>query len=210
MLDEGGFPKAAIVASNDLDEHLIESLKHQGAKVNVWGVGTKLATAYDQPALGGVYKLAALRPRGSTGPWHHRVKVSEQAVKTTTPGIQQVRRFLDAASGDMVADVIFDEEARPSGAVTMVDPRDPLRRRTLGADLRTEDLLVPVFRAGRRVYDPPSASAARTRARAELGRLPSWSRRLQNPHEYPVGLEAGLAEHRNRLVLAAREGRLAE
>jgi nicotinate phosphoribosyltransferase len=209
LLDEGGFPKAVIVASNDLDEHLIESLKHQGARVGVWGVGTKLVTAYDQPALGGVYKLGALRPAGGGGPWHYRVKVSEQAAKISTPGIQQVRRFSDPTSGMLVADVIYDEEAPPAGPVTLVDPRDPLRRRTRPAGLAAEELLVPAFRGGRRVYEPPSATAARARTRAELGRLPAWSQRLQNPHEYPVGLEVGLAEQRNRLVLAARAGRTA-
>ncbi|MES2572953.1 MAG: nicotinate phosphoribosyltransferase, partial [Verrucomicrobiota bacterium] len=77
MLDEAGFPNASIVASNDLDEHTIVSLKQQGATINVWGVGTKLVTAYDQPALGGVYKLAAVR--AGSGAWEHRVKLSEQA-----------------------------------------------------------------------------------------------------------------------------------
>ena len=90
ILDEGGFPNAVIVASNDLDEHLIENLRHQGAQIVVWGVGTKLATAYDQPALGGVYKLGALQLPDGT--WEGKLKLSEQAAKTSLPGILQVRR----------------------------------------------------------------------------------------------------------------------
>jgi nicotinate phosphoribosyltransferase len=85
ILDNGGFPKALIVASNDLDEHIIASLKAQGAQINVWGVGTKLITAFDQPALGGVYKLGAIR--GDDGRWVYKVKLSEQAAKVSTPGI---------------------------------------------------------------------------------------------------------------------------
>jgi nicotinate phosphoribosyltransferase len=207
LLDEAGFPDAIVLASNDLDEHLIESLKRQGARVGVWGVGTKLVTAYDQPALGGVYKLGAIRPAGGRGPWRACIKLSEQIAKTSTPGIQQVRRFHDPATGLYVADLIFDEQEPPSGAVTLVDPRDPSRRRTLQPGLDAADLLVPVFRAGRRVYDPPAPQAARQRTLGELGRLSTWSRRLDNPHEYPVGLEAGLADHRARLILGARAAR---
>jgi nicotinate phosphoribosyltransferase len=210
ILDAAGFPDAAIVASNDLDEHLIESLRHQGAKIAVWGVGTKLVTSYDQPALGGVYKLAAVRPAGGRAPWRYCVKVSEQVAKISTPGIQQVRRFSEPGSGRLVADVIYDEEAPPpSGAVEMVDPRDPLRRRVLPPGLGAADLLVPVLRAGRRVYDPPAPAEARARTRREIERLSAWSRRLLNPHQYPVGLEAGLAERRSRLVAAARAAGMA-
>ena len=99
LLDDAGFPKAAIAASNELDEYLIASLKDQGAKIDLWGVGTKLITAFDQPALGGVYKLSALKPHGRE--WQYRIKVSEQAAKTSNPGMLQVRRFEDA-------DMIFD------------------------------------------------------------------------------------------------------
>ena len=91
ILDEAGFASAAIVASNDLDEHIIASLKDQGAAVSMWGVGTKLATAYDQPALTGVYKLTALRHPGEA--WQPKVKVSEQTAKVSTPGVLQVRRY---------------------------------------------------------------------------------------------------------------------
>src|SRR6185295_7194692 len=126
ILDEAGFPKALIVASNDLDEHLIQSLKVEGAAIDVWGVGTKLATAYDQPALGGVYKLAAVRRPGQA--WTYRVKLSEQTVKVSTPGIQQVRRFV--AGGEFMADAIYDEElGLGAGDVTIVDPVDPTRQK---------------------------------------------------------------------------------
>ncbi len=91
ILDEGGFPQAQILASNDLDETLIADLKRQGAAIGVWGVGTRLVTAYGDPALGGVYKLTAVR--GPGGDWEDRVKISEQTAKTTNPGILQVRRF---------------------------------------------------------------------------------------------------------------------
>src|SRR5581483_3124925 len=87
ILDAAGFPNAVIIGSNDLDENIIASLKEQGATINVWGVGTKLVTAYDQPAMGGVYKLAAVRTAG--GRWEYKVKLSEQTAKVSIPGIQQ-------------------------------------------------------------------------------------------------------------------------
>jgi len=207
MLDQAGFTDAAIVASNDLDEHLVESLKRQGARITVWGVGTKLVTAYDQPALGGVYKLAAIRDPAGALPWAYRVKLSEQAAKISIPGIQQIRRYHDSASGAFVADVIYDEEAPPSGSVQLVDPNDPLRRKDVDPGLPCEELLVPVFRQGRRVYEVPSASQARDRTRAQLAGLPKWTKRLENPHEYPVGLERSLAERRMALVRSAHEAK---
>ncbi len=91
MLDNAGFSETQIFASNDLDEYLIASLKQQGAKINVWGVGTQLVTAFDQPALGCVYKLAAWRTPG--GPWQYPIKLSEQLIKISTPGMQQIRRY---------------------------------------------------------------------------------------------------------------------
>lgn len=204
LLDEAGFPEAVVVASNDLDEILIESLKHQGAAVAVWGVGTKLVTAYDQPALGGVYKLAAIRKADSRAPFTDRIKLSEQLAKISTPGIQQVRRYADPATGRFVADLIFDEETPFAAPTTLVDPGDSTRQRELSAELQHEDLLVPIFRGGRRVYEVPDVHQARRRGREQLGRLSPSCRRLQHPHEYPVGLERALADKRQQLVRAAR------
>ncbi|MBN8524547.1 MAG: nicotinate phosphoribosyltransferase [Planctomycetes bacterium] len=205
LLDEAGFPQAQIVASNDLDERTIASIRQQGGAVGVWGVGTKLSTAYDQPALGGVYKLAAIREPG--GPWKPRVKLSEQAIKVSNPGIQNVRRFVRA--GEAVGDVIWDELHPQPAAWTMVDPADPTRRRVQPADAVGEDLLVPIHRAGRLVYRQPALAEVRERTRAQLRLFHPGVKRLDNPHEYPVGLEEGLHERKTALVLAARERKAA-
>lgn len=205
MLDAAGFPKASIVASNDLDEEIITSLKQQDAKIAVWGVGTKLVTAYDQPALGGVYKLAAIRRAG--GKWKYKVKLSEQAIKTSTPGILQVRRFSDGTGS--VADMIYDIDLGAPEKVTIIDPLEPLRRKEIdSANLKHEDLLVPVFRDGRMVYEQPALHAVRQRTNEQLQSLHQGVRRLVHPHEYPAGLEQGLDELKMKLTRAARSKKL--
>ena len=200
LLDEAGFKDTAIVASNELDEHVIASLKQQRAAITVWGVGTRLVTGGDEPALGGVYKLAAVRRPGER--WQHRVKVSEQAIKTTTPGIQQVRRFETPAG--FLADVIYDEERGLDAEAVLVDPVDPTRRKRIPPDATGEDLLVPVARGGRIVCEPAALPAARERTRRQLERLHAGIKRFVNPHQYPVGLSPELHELKTRLVLEAR------
>ena len=200
MLDEAGFPQAAIVASNDLDEHLIESLKRQDAKISVWGVGTKLATAYDQPALGGVYKLGALQD--AAGRWQPKIKLSEQSIKTTIPGILQVKRFFDDEG--CICDMIEAGDGLPDPRGVIVDLHDSTRRRKVPIG-EGQDLLVPVMRGGRRVTAPEPLEMARQRARQQLAALHTGVRRFLNPHEYPVGLDMGLFELRERMILAARE-----
>jgi len=207
LLDEAGFQDTAIVASNDLDETIINSLKQQGAKINVWGVGTKLVTAYDQPALGGVYKLAALRNE-TTGQWEYKIKLSEQAIKTSTPGIQQVRRFYElTADGtpNFLADMIFDEERAAEGTVTMIDPLDFTKRRRFEPTHLSEDLLVPVFRAGKRVYESPDIHTIRARVQTQMKSLHPGVKRFVNPHTYPVGLEKNLHDLKTNLILSLRE-----
>ncbi|MFT7625438.1 MAG: nicotinate phosphoribosyltransferase [Myxococcota bacterium] len=136
ILDGAGLTDVAIVASSDLDEDRIRELKANGARIGVWGVGTRLVTAWDQPALGGVYKLAAIQDEA--GVWQPRIKRSENPIKTTTPGIHQVCR---SAEGD----ILWSE--------------------TLGPPAQTgRNLLVPIFSRGQRVYSPPSLVQSRERA----------------------------------------------
>ena len=200
ILDEAGFPNAVIVGSNDLDEHIIASLKNQGARITVWGVGTCLATAHDQPALGGVYKVGAVRWPG--GPWQHKVKLSEQAAKVTTPGRLGVRRYRKGET--FAADMIYDLDRGVPDEAVIVDPVDPTRRKLLTRDLEHEDLLVPVFRRGDRVYDPPPIDDSRELAARQLSGFHFGIKRFVNPHGYPTGLEQGLYEYKTGLVLAAR------
>jgi nicotinate phosphoribosyltransferase len=201
MLDEAGFPKAVVFASNELDEHVIDSVKEQGAKIAMWGVGTRLVTGHEDGALGGVYKLGAVR-ESRDGPWLPRLKVSEQIEKTTIPGVLQVRRFTQG--NEFSADAIWDEAIGLPSPCLIVDPADPLRRREIPDGTPGEDLLVPVLRGGRRVYAPPPLSESRARTGAQLARFHPGVKRFMNPHEYPVGLERRLHELRAKLVLAAR------
>jgi nicotinate phosphoribosyltransferase len=201
LLDEAGFPHAKILASNDLDEYLIADLKQQGATIAVWGVGTRLVTAYDQPALGGVYKLSALRDVDRK--WVHKIKLSEQSVKVSIPGILQVRRFKDP-SGNFVADAIYDTLTGIGDGCTIVDPADITRRRVITASTAADDLLVPVFRDGRLVYEQPPLPQVRQRARDQLAALDPTIRRHTNPHRYPAGLEERLYDLRNDMIFAAR------
>jgi nicotinate phosphoribosyltransferase len=197
LLDEGGFPKAQIVASNELDEYIIESLKHQGAKIDLWGVGTKLITGFDQPALGGVYKLSALRKGGRE--WDGKMKISDQAQKTSTPGILQIRRF--RRGGENIADAILEEGASLPGECVIVDPGDATHKEAVPAGAAHDDLLLAVVRAGKVVYP----ERIRKNAAENLAAFPSGIKRFINPHRYPVGLELGL--YRKKLKLALRNAK---
>lgn len=211
ILDAGGFPEAAIVASNDLDETIISSLKEQGATINVWGVGTRLVTGHDQAALGGVYKLSAVRQED--GSWKPKIKVSEQTLKVSNPGIQQVRRYSGAIGrerGAELADVIYDIKSDISGGCTMVDPFDVTRQWTIAPDTAGTDLLVPIFRQGQRVYDSPSIHEMRDHTRSSLDRLAPAIKRFVNPHLYPVGLEQSLHELKLDLIRQARSAGVGE
>lgn len=200
ILDEAGFEKAIIVASNDLDESIIDSLKDQGATIAIWGVGTKLVTGNDQPALGGVYKLSAIRePEGA---WKYKLKLSEQRIKINNPGILQVRRYFE--NHKFIADAIYDIDTDLNQGCTIVDPMDLTRRKEIPADASYVDLLVPIFRRGEYVYELPSIEDARRHAEEQLANLHAGIKRFTNPHEYPVGLEIGLHELKTRLVLEAR------
>ena len=199
-LDEAGFEQTAILASNELDERIIDSLREQGARIAVWGVGTRLVTGADDGALGGVYKLGAVRRPG--GAWIHRVKLSEQAGKTSVPGLLQVRRY--RRDGEYLADCIYDELTGLPDHPVIVDPLDHTRRREIPADVPGEDLLRPVFRRGELVYERPPLAASRQRTSDELAHLHAGVKRFVNPHQFPAGLERNLFDLRTRLILEAR------
>lgn len=203
LLDAAGFKDAAIVASNDLDENIIQSLKDQGATINVWGVGTKLVTAYDQPALGGVYKLAAMR-NDKDEEWEYKIKLSEQTIKISTPGIQQVRRYRNA--NGFIADMIYNTEGfQKKEDEVMIDPMDYTKRRKLDNATPHEDLLVPIFREGKLVYNLPEIQDIKRRVEDQLSGFHESIRRFVNPHLYPVGLEKGLYDFKTDLILKLRK-----
>jgi nicotinate phosphoribosyltransferase len=196
ILDEAGFSDAIIFASNDLDEHRIARLKQQGAAVGVWGVGTRLVTAFDDPALGGVYKLTAVE--NDEGRWQDRLKISEETIKTSIPGILQVRRFFEG--GRAAGDVLYDRRDGIQGDCTAIDRVDPARRSTFGSSAESTDLLVPVLRRGKRVAAIASLDAARERAREQLAQVASAFKRLDEPERYPVGLDERLHDRRARMI----------
>lgn len=206
ILDEAGFPNAVIVASNELDEHIIASLKDQGATIAVWGVGTKLSTAYDQPALGGVYKLSAIRKTGAA--WQYKVKVSEQTTKVSTPGVLQIRRYID--DDQFVADMTYEQGIGVPKSPLIVDPSDHTHRKRVADKAPFEELLVPVMRDGKLVYKCPPLKISRERTREQLGKLHPSIRRFVNPHRYPAGLELGLHELKTSLILEARSRTLGD
>ncbi|PTX21231.1 nicotinate phosphoribosyltransferase [Pontibacter mucosus] len=199
LLDEAGFHSTSIVASNDLDENLITHLKQEGAQINVWGVGTKMITAYDQPALGGVYKLAAIK----NGKWEYKIKLSEQLAKTSNPGILQVRRYYNQER--YLADMIYNEQEPLPKHPQIVDPLDLTRRRKVEENAKYKDLLVPIFEQGKLVYTLPDMPSIKAHTKQEISSLHESIRRYLNPHNYPAGLESGLHQYKMDLILELRQ-----
>lgn len=198
MLDEAGFPNAKIVASNDLNERIIGDLYDQGARIDTFGVGTQLVTAYDQPALGGVYKLGACRDEN--GVWQESIKLSEQPIKISNPGVLQVRRL--RAGNELVGDIIYDSEHGLAGS-TLHDIEDPTRLAWSPAFDASEDLLVTGMDRGELVARA-TLEAARDRAQRELGQLSIRTRRFLNPQPYPVGLDPHVHARKQELIARAR------
>ena len=199
--DEAGLPYVKISASNDLDEYTIQSLYAQGAPIDSFGVGTKLATCDPQPSLGGVYKLSATRHAAGEA-WDPVIKLSEQAYKRTIPGVQHVLRFEDTTGcpvGDMILDDAFDQGDHAS----MVDVLDSLSTYDL-AGATPRELLVQLVEDGRAVGQGETIQQAKDRCRTALMHLDPAVKRFLNPQTYPVGLEAGLARKRHELTVRER------
>lgn len=201
LLDEAGFEKAGIVGSGDLDEYVIRDLRERGARIALWGVGTHMTTAEGDPALNGVYKLAALRSPG--GDWEPRIKLSDSPAKTTIPGRLAVRRY--RRGEEIVGDAIYDIGDEASAYAPLVDLAESRGRRSF-ADADDEDVHVPVVRGGEVVCEVPSLGTTRERARAQLEALPDRIRRLENPDVYFVGLEQELFDRRAHMIAELRRG----
>jgi len=198
MLDDAGFPNTKICASGDLDEEVIWDLKAQGAAIDIWGVGTKMITSMDNPALGGVYKLAAEESNGTFVP---RIKISENPVKVTNPGVKQLYRFYDKKTGKALADLIaLEEEDYSTGEpIEMFDPVNTWKRMML-CEYEARKLLVPIFENGELVYNMPSLSEIAAYAHKELDSFWEEYRRLTRPHRYKVDLSKKLYDLKHELL----------
>ena len=196
ILDDAGFPETKIMASNELDEWIISDLKHQGAKINVWGVGTNLVTGKDQPALDGVYKLSAIKDE--RGRWQYKVKISEKLTKVTNPGLSQVRRYYGNRGN--IADMIYDIHSEFGAKPQCIDPFDPAYTQTFSADMQYKDLLLPIFRGGKSVYALPTLNEIREKTLSELSQFHPAMRRFLNPQPYFVGLEKSLYDLKLNLI----------
>ena len=199
MLDAAGYPDAKIVASNDLDEDTITHLKQQGAKIDAWGVGTKLITAYDNPALGAVYKLACLED--DNGNMVDRLKVSENPAKLTIPGIKRVYRIINKDTGMSAGDYIAleNEDVSAEASIKLFHPTHTyLEKEVKNFEIR--DLHTDIFINGEQVYDVPTVheSAQYFKENKEL----LWNEylRLLNPEFYPVDLSVTCWNNRNAIL----------
>jgi nicotinate phosphoribosyltransferase len=204
MLDEAGFQDAVIVASSDLDEWIVESLKRQGARVDIWGVGTRLVTSYSSPALGGVYKLTALDEDGKG--MVPKIKRSDNPEKITNPGVKKVVRMYDQ-KGQMRGDVLLMEEEPLPGKSPFraYHPMFPYVFKTYSKRFEAKPLLVPIFQKGELVYKSPPVNEIRENTVRNLGELDAAYKRFSNPHAYHVSLSSRLFRTKQRLLkLAAK------
>lgn len=198
MLDEAGFPNALICASSDLDENVIRDLKIQGCRINSWGVGTKLITSSDNPALGGVYKMSAEIIDGKVTP---KMKLSDNPAKVTNPGYKTVYRLIDNKNGMAIADLVAlaGEKIDTTKPLRIYDPEHSYKNMLI-EDFHVEELLVPVFVDGKQVYTSPSTMEIREKAQENLSHMWDEYKRLMQPHIYKVDLSDALYDLKKELL----------
>lgn len=195
QLDAAGFREAKIYASNDLDEATILNLKMQKAKIDVWGVGTKLITAYDQPALGAVFKLVSIED--SEGNMVDTIKLSSNAEKVTTPGKKQVWRITRNSDGKSEGDYVtlWDEDPREEEAIFMFHPVHTFINKTV-RDFTARPVLQDIFIEGKRVYELPVLNEIKEYTKENLDSLWEEYKRDLNPQKYPVDLSTECWNHK--------------
>lgn len=198
MLDKAGLTDTKIVASNDLDENTILNLKAQGAKIDSWGIGTKLITAFDQPALGAVYKMVS---RFEDGKWIPTLKISSNPEKVTTPGRKNVYRIIDNKTGKAQADLIthIDEQIDTSKPLKLFHPLQTFRKKIV-RDYHVIPQLIPIFQQGKLVYPLPTLDEIREHHNRELSLFWEEYLRILNPEEFPVDLSDDLWEMKQTML----------
>ena len=199
MLDEAGLTKCKIVASNSLDEHIIETLLEQGAQIDSFGVGERLITSKSEPVFGGVYKLCAVEDeQGRIIP---KIKISENTTKITTPHFKKVYRLYEKESGKAIADqlCVYDETLDETKPLELFDPEATWKRK-LVTDFTARELLVPVFRNGECVYDLPDIETIRNYCAEQIDLLWDEVKLFENPHTYYVDLSQKLLDIKDRLL----------
>jgi nicotinate phosphoribosyltransferase len=205
MLDEAGFQDAVISASNDLDEYIIAELKAQGAEISLWGIGTRLITSMEYPAFGGVYKLAAL---STGGEWENKIKLSEDPVKVTNPGLKKILRIYDATHGKMKADLLAlaEEDFTNETDLTLFDPIATWKQMHLNAgEYVIRELLEPVFVNGECVHKPLSVPEICDYAARERATLWDEHKRLVRPQTMPVDLSQKLYDIKKEMIERLRK-----
>lgn len=198
-LDEAGYEDVKIIASNSLDEYIIDSLIQQGAKIDIFGIGERLITAKSDPILGCVYKLVAVEDdKGNIIP---RIKKSENVEKVTTPGFKQAYRFFDKDSNKSMADLItlHDENYINTNEIEIFHPVHTWKTKKL-SNYNVEKMLLPIYEGGKLVYDRPSLEQIRQRSLESVSRLWEEQKRLENPHKYIVDLSYDLWNLKNELL----------
>ena len=202
MLDAAGLTECKIVASNSLDEYIIRDLLLQGAKIDSFGVGERLITSKSEPVFGGVYKLAAVEDKaGNIIP---KIKISANPAKITTPHFKKVYRLFDNESGKAFADLItlHDERVEEGKPLELFDP-DATWKRSVFTNFTAKELLVPVFRAGKRVYNSPPIAEMRAYCAGQIDLLWDEVKRFENPHNYYVDLSQKLWDIKHNLLKEA-------
>jgi nicotinate phosphoribosyltransferase len=199
MLDDAGYGEVSIIASTALDEYIIRDLLIQGAEVDSFGVGESLITSKSSPVMGGVYKLVAMEKNGGFAP---KIKVSETLEKITTPGFKTSYRVFSRETGQAIADYVtlFDETPDPAEPLVLFDPNAPWKKKTV-ENYELEKLLVPVFKNGRRVYDPPKLDEIQAYCAKELERLWDEVKRFEYPHAYYVDFSRRLYDMKQSLLM---------
>lgn len=205
MLDDAGYPNAKICASGDLDEYSISSLKTQGAQIDIWGVGTRLITSADMPALGGVYKLAVIIDKdGNEIP---KIKLSNNTAKITNPGFKNIYRVYDKETGKAEADMIYLRGERPIDEkvpLTLTHPTERWKKTTYN-NYEIRSLQENIIKDGKLVYNMPTLSEIKEYAKKELESFWDEYKRIDRPHLYKVDLSDGLYELKRDMLDKIRE-----